>query len=67
MTQPEPQGTGWPPPTGWSDTLDWWTSPALAYIRGLQDGARLAVEAYELTQDRDWRAACQTSLKWAYQ
>lgn len=62
----EAEGSAWPPPTGWSDTVDWWTDPALAYIRGLQDGARMAVESYELAAERDWRAAVRTSLKWAH-
>lgn len=31
----------------WDDGVDWWADPAYAYLRGLQDGARLVEELRE--------------------
>lgn len=54
--------TGWRRP---QDLIDWWTSPALAYWQGLQDGAAMQREADAFSDDALHRATVRNLRRFA--
>ena len=47
-----------PPSPEWSDNVEWWLDPGLAYTHGLQDGFKLGLQRY----DEDLAAALIATL-----
>lgn len=55
----------WWDPTGehWGDVVDWWRSPALAYLKGLRDGAQLERERQARIDEQAHREAVRKALR----
>lgn len=47
----------------WTDTAEWWTDPATAYLAGLVDGARLERERQHQIDEVLWRKAVQRTVR----
>lgn len=47
----------------WSDVVEWWTSPALAYLAGLQHGVRMERERQAADDDAAHRDAVRKALR----
>jgi predicted component of type VI protein secretion system len=41
----------------WSNEVEWWASPAAAYVKGLQDGAQLVRDRLAEEDEALWREA----------